>query len=91
MGFIKFLIIFFAIFLLARLVLRLLLPSIFRIVVRKTASSFHTHQQQSPHNKPPHSRKRQGEIHVEYIPEDKQRQRGDQAGEFVEFEELKEK
>lgn len=90
-AFFKFLILFFAFYLLIRLVLRVLLPGLFRTAFRHTASSFNTHQQRPPRNKPPHSRKQEGEIRVEYIPEDQQKQNGARAGEFVDFEEVKKK
>ncbi len=82
MGLLKFLFITICIIWLIRIVLRLLLPAIFQKIVAKAQNQANQryHQQQ---NRAP-----DGKIRVDYMPP-KPRTRGDNAGDFVDYEEVK--
>lgn len=85
MGLLKFLIIAICILWLLRIVARLVLPMLFRKVVKQAQQKAQQHRQQQ--QRPPEP---DGRIRVEYIPpKDKEALAADKAGEFVDYEEVK--
>lgn len=84
MGLLKFLIIAICVLWLLRMVARVLLPALFRKVVKKAQQRANEHQQQQRRPEP------EGRIRVDYIPpKDKEALAADKAGEFVDYEEIK--
>ncbi|MFM6976634.1 MAG: DUF4834 family protein [Sphingobacteriaceae bacterium] len=82
MGLIKFILYFFLILWTLRILFRLLLPVVFRQLIKKVQN-----QAQQTQAKPQY---KEGTIHVDHVPpKGKKTKNTDQAGEFVDFEEIK--
>jgi len=94
MGFLKFLFIAIVVLWVVRLVAARLLPWILRRFAAKMQEQayrdFQAQHQRQANGPRQHQRKTEGKINIEYIPPQPPNQRGSkQAGEFVDFEELK--
>ena len=82
MGILKFLFITICILWLIKMIARVLLPIAFQKMMSKAQNQANQRYQQQ-HNQHP-----DGRIRVDYMPP-KEKNRGDQAGDFVEYEEVK--
>ncbi|MGV3686059.1 MAG: DUF4834 family protein [Daejeonella sp.] len=82
MALLKFLFITICVLWLLRIIARLLLPIFFQKMMTKTQNQANQRYQQQHHPKP------DGRIRVDYMPP-KEKSRGDNAGDFVEYEEIK--
>ena len=82
MGLLKFLFITICILWLIRMIVRLLLPVLFQSMMNKAQNQANQRFQQQRQSDP------DGKIRVDYMPP-KTKNRGDQAGDFVEYEEIK--
>ncbi|WP_118193789.1 DUF4834 family protein [Albibacterium indicum] len=94
MGFLKFLFIAILVLWVVRLVAARLLPWLLRRFATKMQEQayreFQSQHQRQAGNPREHQRKTEGKINIEYIPPQPTNQRGSrQAGEFVDFEEMK--
>lgn len=88
MGFLKFLFIAIAILTLLRLTVRRLLPWALKRFMRKMQDRAYGQQSQY-HSTRQQSRRPEGEINIDYIPPEEKPNSGAQnAGEFVDFEEI---
>lgn len=92
MKFLQFLVVFFAIFFLVRLIFRALLPGILRMFMKKMGVRY-SQQYQQAQGSDRRERPREGDIRVEYVPPQKRNPLtpSQKAGEFVEFEEVKQR
>jgi hypothetical protein len=87
--FLKILLITIAVLWLLRFAARLLLPVLFQKIVKKAQQQAGQHQQYQQQQR---QRSPEGRIKVDYVPpKDKEAIAADRAGEFVDFEEVKEK
>lgn len=95
MGFLKFLFIAIVILTLLRMAITRLLPWALRRFARKMQEkAFGAYQQtsQDPRQRPSESRKPEGKINIDYVPPQAKPSPGAQnAGEFVDFEEIPDK
>ncbi|MGV3509858.1 MAG: DUF4834 family protein [Sphingobacteriaceae bacterium] len=85
MGLLKFLFITILVLWLIRMIVRLLLPILFKKMVSKAQEHVNTQyrQQEQP-------RRPTGKISVDYVPpKDKEARAADKAGDFIDFEEVK--
>lgn len=82
---IRILLITIAVLYIIRLLVRLLLPLYFKNIIKKAQ------QQGAATNYNQQSNRPEGSIRVDYIPHEKKNQVPDSEGEFVEFEEVKQK
>ncbi|WP_423147489.1 DUF4834 family protein [Rubrolithibacter danxiaensis] len=88
MGLLKFLFITICILWLVRFVFRLLLP----LLLQRLFNKVQNQATQGTHRSYEYSSKKQGSVHVDYIPpKDKEARAADKAGEFVDYEEIKER
>lgn len=103
MKFLQYLLVFLAIFYLVRLAFRVLIPGLFRMVIRRMGfrpeefsgnSGPYDNRARYSRGTPygDASRPKEGDIRIEYIPPSaRENTTGGKAGEFVEFEEMKAK
>ena len=83
MGLLKILFITICVLWLLKMVARLLLPMFFHKMMAKAQNQANQRYQQQQHNHTP-----DGRIRVDYMPP-KEKSRGDNAGDFVDYEEVK--
>jgi hypothetical protein len=89
-GLLKFLLIAILILWLVRMVARLVLPWAFRKVAGRMQAEAQRHYNQAAGKQQGHRAAPEGEIRIDYVPpEAKTPGRGKQAGDFVDFEEIK--
>ena len=82
MALLKFLFITICILWLLKMVARLLLPMLFQSMVKKAQNHASQHyQQQQP--------RQEGKIKIDFIPPRNKEEKGNKAGDFVEYEEVK--
>lgn len=83
MGLIKFILYFILILWLLRIIGQLLLPLLFKRIIRKAQEQAFGAPTQSKASRP------EGSIHIDHVPAKSKGHKKDQAGEFVDFEEIK--
>jgi hypothetical protein len=96
MGLIKFLLITICILWILRIVFRLLLPYIFQKLVNKVqhqaGQSFQQQYRSQNNSQQQHRNRPDGALKVDYVPpKEKEARAADRAGDFVDFEEIKDK
>ncbi len=84
MGLIKFILYFILILWLLRIIGQLLLPLLFKRIIKKAQEQAFGQQGRSHH---PRS---EGSIHIDHVPTKTKTRKKGEAGEFVDFEEIKE-
>ncbi|MEY3678351.1 MAG: hypothetical protein RI924_492 [Bacteroidota bacterium] len=67
-----------------RILLRLLLPVIFKQLLKKVQK-----QAQASYTRTEEQSREEGAIHVDHVPPKRKSRKAEQAGEFVDFEEIK--
>lgn len=82
MGLLKFLLITICVLWLIKMIFRLALPYLFQSLVNKAQ------QQAGQYQHPPQQKRADGRIRVDYVPP-KAKGKGNNAGDFVEYEEIK--
>lgn len=101
MKFLQYLLVFLAIFYLVRLAFRVLIPGLFRMVIKRMGfrpgefpgdntqyDNRARYGREHPYGEA--TRQKEGDIRIEYIPPSaREKATGGKAGEFVEFEEMK--
>ncbi len=83
MGLIKFILYFILILWLLRIIGQLLLPLLFKRIIKKAQEQAFGAQNQTKASRP------EGSIHIDHVPPKNKARKKDEAGEFVDFEEIK--
>lgn len=81
MGLIKFILYFILVLWLLRIIGQLLLPLLFKRIIKKAQEQ--AFGQQQTQSRP------EGSIHIDHVPPNTKARKKDEAGEFVDFEEIK--
>lgn len=93
MGLLKFLLIAIAILWLVRAVVRLVFPWAMRKMAEKVMGEAQQQYNQRNTNGNPYQQQQRtrqdGKVHIDYVPPQQSKEKGKNAGEFVEFEEIK--
>lgn len=84
MGLIQFLLYFILVVWILRVLLRLFLPLLFKQLIKKMQK-----KAQDAYAPPQESSRKEGSIQVDHIPPKRKSKKAEQAGEFVDFEEIK--
>jgi hypothetical protein len=84
MGLIQFLLYFILVIWILRVLLRLFLPILFKQLIKKMQK-----KAQEAYAPPQEPKRKEGTIQVDHVPPKKKGSKAEQAGEFVDFEEIK--
>lgn len=85
MGLIRLIIIIISVYLFFRLFSRIILPMLVKVTMRRFQNRFY---EQNPHLRPEPPRE-EGKVTIEHIPDDKPGSTASDAGEYVDYEEIK--
>jgi len=72
------------IYLIYRLLVRYIIPILFKSYIRRSQERFY---QQNPELKK-QKQKKEGEVSVDYVPDNKEKDKNDQYGEYIDYEDV---